>query len=267
MGLKNPGPRGPKSWRVIFDTPLGWTAGTWVGGRVRAMTFGHDSHWAASISLAEVEKSSLGSRPGSVEASVREASTPLLLEDVHSSDCLQLIEDEFAEEFADELTDEWKRRSSGDAARQLSVTREAERVGEFARRLFAFCEGEVVDFLDIPLDDSVLTPFRRRVTEACRAIPYGTTLSYAELAERVGTPRGARAVGNVMRRNPWPLLVPCHRVVASSGKLGGYSAPDGLSMKRRLLSLESDGLQAQRDACKSGHVITEGPCIAIGSIG
>ena len=75
----------------------------------------------------------------------------------------------------------------------------------------------------------------------CRLIPYGQVLTYGELAERAGSPRAARAVGNVMRTNRFPLIVPCHRVVGAAGALGGYSAPTGLKMKRRLLRLEAAG--------------------------
>lgn len=105
-------------------------------------------------------------------------------------------------------------------------------------RLTAFAGGGEVDFRDVAIDTSAMTPFRSRVTERCRKIARGETLSYAELAELVGARGAARAVGTVMRRNPFPLIVPCHRVLGSSGKLGGYSAPGGLATKRRLLEME-----------------------------
>lgn len=105
-------------------------------------------------------------------------------------------------------------------------------------RLTAFAAGNSDDFLDIAIDTSAMTPFRRRVTETCRGIARGETLSYAELAELVGSPRAARAVGGVMAKNPLPLVVPCHRVLGSAGKLGGYSAPGGLATKRKLLAME-----------------------------
>jgi methylated-DNA-[protein]-cysteine S-methyltransferase len=84
-----------------------------------------------------------------------------------------------------------------------------------------------------------VTDFQRKVLDACRAIPPGETLSYAELAVIAGAPGAARAVGNVMRTNRIPLVIPCHRVVGSGGSLGGYSAPDGLAMKRKLLEREA----------------------------
>jgi O-6-methylguanine DNA methyltransferase len=273
MGIKRSVPRGPNGLTVTLNTPLGWSAFQWRDGQVSALTFGHDSPLAASEGLVRVA-SELRKQPVVRDQEVagpdgREMDRHLLLEEVHFPDCLPWIEERLADGFRDEYAaapgDELAtQRGRGGARRQL-VTREAAWIAELAWRLVAYGRGEVVDFQDIPLDQSALTSFQRRVTEACRAIPYGTTLTYAELAERVGTPRGARAVGNVMRRNPWPLLVPCHRVVGSSGKLGGYSAPDGLSMKRRLLALESDALQTQNLAHECQEVISHGPRIAVGT--
>ncbi len=105
-------------------------------------------------------------------------------------------------------------------------------------RLRAYADGANDDFSDVNLDLSGMTPFQQRVVRHCRRIPSGKTLSYAQLAAKAGSPRAARAVGNVMASNRFPLIVPCHRVVGSGGSLGGYSAPDGLNMKRRLLARE-----------------------------
>ncbi len=102
-----------------------------------------------------------------------------------------------------------------------------------------YFEGKKVDFAGFPLDWPNYTPFQRKVMERARHIPWGQTLTYGALAEQAGFPRAARAVGSVMARNPFPLLVPCHRVVAANGGLGGYSA--GLDLKRKLLSLERGG--------------------------
>jgi methylated-DNA-[protein]-cysteine S-methyltransferase len=107
-------------------------------------------------------------------------------------------------------------------------------------RLQRFSAGELADdFLDVAIDTSAKTPFQRAVIHHCRRIPFGETISYAELATRAGYRNAARAVGSVMSSNRFPLIVPCHRVV-SANSLGGYSAPDGLSMKRRLLAAESE---------------------------
>jgi methylated-DNA-[protein]-cysteine S-methyltransferase len=105
-------------------------------------------------------------------------------------------------------------------------------------RLKLFAAGEKVDFADVPLSLEHLTTFGTRVIAACRSIPWGQTKSYGELAAECGSPGAARAVGSVMAKNRYPLIVPCHRVLAADGDLGGYSAPDGLAMKRRLLAME-----------------------------
>jgi methylated-DNA-[protein]-cysteine S-methyltransferase len=88
------------------------------------------------------------------------------------------------------------------------------------------------------LDWSKVPPFHRRVYEAAQRIPPGETRSYGELAAAVGSPGAARAVGQAMRRNPFPVLVPCHRVLAAGGKVGGFTAHGGTATKRRMLALE-----------------------------
>lgn len=115
---------------------------------------------------------------------------------------------------------------------------EAPWLADICARFKAFAAGEFEDFRDVEIDDGHLTPFERSVVQACRAIPYGETMSYGQLATKVGRPGAARAVGRVMATNRFPLVVPCHRVLAASGRLGGYSAPQGLAMKRRLLAME-----------------------------
>lgn len=83
-----------------------------------------------------------------------------------------------------------------------------------------------------------LTPFQQKVLLECARIPRGKTISYAELARRIGKPKAARAVGNALAKNPLAPLIPCHRVVKSGGGLGGYSARGGVGKKRRLLARE-----------------------------
>jgi methylated-DNA-[protein]-cysteine S-methyltransferase len=114
-----------------------------------------------------------------------------------------------------------------------------ETADELAERLRLFVAGEPIDFQDVCLDLQHLTPFARRVVTACRRIPWGQTRSYGQLAAAVGSPGAARAVGQVMAGNRFPLVVPCHRVLAAGGRLGGFSAPQGTRMKARLLRLES----------------------------
>ena len=90
---------------------------------------------------------------------------------------------------------------------------------------------------DLPIDLDQGTPFQQRVWRALLEIPYGTTVSYAAVARRIASPGGVRAVGKANGANPLPIVVPCHRVVAAGGKVGGFSA--GLELKRRLLDLET----------------------------
>jgi methylated-DNA-[protein]-cysteine S-methyltransferase len=110
---------------------------------------------------------------------------------------------------------------------------------ELIERLQGYASGQPDDFADLRVDTGATTPFQRRVYRACRAIPYGETLSYGRLASLAGSPGAARAVGNCMARNPVPLVVPCHRVIGGNGALGGFGAPGGTTLKRRLLNLEA----------------------------
>jgi methylated-DNA-[protein]-cysteine S-methyltransferase len=107
------------------------------------------------------------------------------------------------------------------------------------RRLKAYADGSPDDFSDVPIDFGPVSGFRRRVLEECRRVGYGATISYGDLAVRAGASGAARAVGNCMASNRIPLMVPCHRVVCSDGRLGAYSAPGGVKTKRRLLEMES----------------------------
>lgn len=102
----------------------------------------------------------------------------------------------------------------------------------------ALLEGQARDLGAIRLDMESESPFRRRVYEATRTIPPGSTLSYGDIAGRMGMPGAARAVGQALGRNPFALVVPCHRVLATDGKLGGFSAAGGIDTKRRLLQIE-----------------------------
>ena len=111
-------------------------------------------------------------------------------------------------------------------------------LNRLVRRLQAYVLGNREDFRDVEIDPGRLTAFERRVVQCCRNIPYGKTLTYGQLAAEAGSPRAARAVGNCMAANPIPLVIPCHRVVAAGGGLGGYSAPGGTRLKGRLLELE-----------------------------
>ena len=132
-------------------------------------------------------------------------------------------------------------RSREDALReamQLGASAPASEAeaGDLPQKLKAYAQGRAVTF-DGAIDWSGVTPFRRQVLEETRGIPVGETRSYRWLAERAGKPRASRAVGQVMASNPLAVIIPCHRVVASDGSLGGYGGA-GLPMKEALLRLE-----------------------------
>ncbi|TDE07932.1 methylated-DNA--[protein]-cysteine S-methyltransferase [Jiangella asiatica] len=113
-----------------------------------------------------------------------------------------------------------------------------------SHQLAAYFAGELREF-DVPLNPSG-TPFQQEVWAALRAIPYGETRSYREIAEQIGRPTASRAVGAANGRNPICIVVPCHRVVGSSGVLTGYAW--GLDRKRTLLDLETTGSQQRLPA-------------------
>ena len=115
---------------------------------------------------------------------------------------------------------------------------------EALEQLTAYFKGERQAF-DLPLDISLGTNFQQRVWQELQKIPHGETISYATLAQRVGNPKGYRAVANANGRNPFSIIIPCHRVIASDGKLGGYTG--GLDKKEYLLALEGiKGVEVKR---------------------
>lgn len=118
--------------------------------------------------------------------------------------------------------------------------------------------GERVDFDDLTLHTAGLPAFHCRVYEAVRAIPAGTTLSYGEVAARLGAPGSARAVGQALGKNPFPIVVPCHRVLAAGGKLGGFTANGGLDTKTRMLALEGVDIGPSRASRGKGSNGTNG---------
>ena len=140
---------------------------------------------------------------------------------------------------------------------QLPEAREAEARGRVRRRfpgareappppevqraineIVALLRGEASDLSAVALDMDRVPPFDRGVYEIARTIPPGSTLSYGEVAARLGTPGEARAVGQALSRNPFAIVVPCHRVIAAGGRLGGFSARGGVGTKLRLLAIE-----------------------------
>lgn len=126
----------------------------------------------------------------------------------------------------------------GEVAEHVSprILEAPRRLDPLRRELDRYFAGKLRDF-DVPIDWSLTGDFARRVLRRTARIPYGSVASYGDVAMDVGTPRGARAVGNALGSNPIPVVVPCHRVVRTSGAIGGYGG--GLPRKRWLLALEA----------------------------
>jgi methylated-DNA-[protein]-cysteine S-methyltransferase len=111
----------------------------------------------------------------------------------------------------------------------------------------ALMRGEKADLSGAPLDLARVPPFNARVYAIARAIAPGETLTYGQIAAQLGDPLLARAVGAALGQNPWPIVVPCHRVTAAGGKLGGFSAPGGSQTKLKLLAIEGAKPAGQAD--------------------
>lgn len=121
----------------------------------------------------------------------------------------------------------------------VHVERDSSALAPVVAQLREYFAGTRFQF-EVPVDLSQLTTFQQRILEAIRSIPAGTTWTYRQVAEAIGKPQACRAVGQALARNPVPIIIPCHRVVASDGSLGGYSG--GLTNKRLLLDLERQWL-------------------------
>jgi len=119
-------------------------------------------------------------------------------------------------------------------------------LNETVERLRRYFEGEPIDLSASPLDLDGVPAFHRRLYLEMLKLGWGETVTYGELAERVGAPGTAQAVGQAMGRNPVAVIVPCHRVLASGNKMGGFSAPGGTQTKRKLLEMEGVSIGAPR---------------------
>jgi O-6-methylguanine DNA methyltransferase len=127
---------------------------------------------------------------------------------------------------------------------RVDVQRNSSKVKRYRREIRDYLQGKRQK-ISIPIDlQAVKSPFQRRVLNHCRRIPFGRTVSYGRLALRVGAPAAARAVGGAMAANPVPIVVPCHRVVASNGGLQGYSG--GLHYKKKLLAIEGLAVKGKK---------------------
>lgn len=159
----------------------------------------------------------------------------------------------------------WIGHGSADEVRRAAATYLADVPGDGAiresdwnpplrQRLERYSLGERDDFDDVPLALPKLTEFQTRVLKVTRRIRYGKTMSYGELAEKAGAPRAARAVGTVMSSNRFPIVIPCHRVVAAGDKTGGYTSPQGVGLKVRLLAMEAAGATVHRSGIRKNSV-------------
>jgi methylated-DNA-[protein]-cysteine S-methyltransferase len=101
-----------------------------------------------------------------------------------------------------------------------------------------YLAGQKIDFSTVALDLTGASPFHQMIYHAARAVPWGQTTTYGELAHQIGAPESARAVGQALGRNPIPIIIPCHRILAKGDKLRGFSAYGGIAAKERLLVLE-----------------------------
>ena|SRR5436190_5945367 len=106
-------------------------------------------------------------------------------------------------------------------------------------RVAALLGGEADDLATVALDWSGVPDFERKVYDAARAVPPGMTTTYGAIAIRIGSPGAARAVGRALGQNPFPIVVPCHRVLAADGKPGGFSAAGGVVTKLKMLAIEN----------------------------
>ena len=120
----------------------------------------------------------------------------------------------------------------------LSNAGEGGLVGEVREAMVRYFEGEEIDLAKFPLDIKGVSPFFGKVYEVVRNIERGRVMSYGDVAKRAGSPRGARAVGAAMAKNPFPPFVPCHRVVGRNGDLVGFGGGSGISLKEEMLRLE-----------------------------
>lgn len=140
-----------------------------------------------------------------------------------------------------QLPESTAKKSRARLARRFPDTREVdppEDIGRAIESIAALLDGTPSDLSDISLDMERVGDFERRVYEIARAIPPGRTLTYGDIATKLGDKLAARDVGQAMGKNPFPIVVPCHRVVAANGKLGGFSANGGVRTKLKLLAIE-----------------------------
>lgn len=125
-------------------------------------------------------------------------------------------------------------------------------IAEAVSAIGRYFAGEAVDFAGVPVDLSGQSPFFKAIYDAVRQVRWGETITYGALARQLGAgPEAARDVGQAMAKNPVALIIPCHRVLAAGGKIGGFSAPGGASSKLKMLALEGISFAQQEPAQQS----------------
>jgi methylated-DNA-[protein]-cysteine S-methyltransferase len=112
--------------------------------------------------------------------------------------------------------------------------------GELIKKINLYCSGKKTSFDGFKIDWTSLTSFQSKVLRAAMKIPYGTVSTYGKLAKAIRHPNSSRAVGNALSKNPFPIIVPCHRIVRGNGKVGGFSAGGGIKLKEKLLRMEQE---------------------------
>lgn len=205
---------------VVRNTPLGWTGVAASCGGVHAVAFGHASTGAALAALGErtnLPSSRLRGRLRRIRPN--QSATAGANADAPSAASSIALAAQFPRDAEARTAVHWGIRT-------------LEALGEYALGLRR-------EFSDIRLCIPPEPAFRAAVLRACAAIPFGQTITYAELARRAGAARAARAVGNVMAGNQLPILIPCHRVVRSDRRMGGYSGPGGAATKQTLIDFET----------------------------
>jgi methylated-DNA-[protein]-cysteine S-methyltransferase len=130
-------------------------------------------------------------------------------------------------------------------------------------QIVALLDGKPSELCSITLDMDGVPPFHRRVYEVARSISPGATLSYGGIASRLGAPRAARAVGQALGQNPFPIVVPCHRVLAAGGKIGGFSAHGGVTTKRRMLAIEGAQMNGEKSLLDGDEALGFDPKLAV----
>ena len=130
------------------------------------------------------------------------------------------------------------KRHIKEAFRDAMEVHPSRRMRAIIKRLERYCSGKNVALGSVPVDWSSLTAFHKKVLKAAAQIPYGSVDTYSGLARKIDSPKSARAVGNALAKNPFPLIVPCHRIIRGDGRMGGFSAAGGVRLKRRLLKME-----------------------------